>query len=144
MKAGELLVIRNNPLAISVTSSALFNPTATLWLQLDSSWTSSINFGANVVPNLAGTLDLDLASGADALDLLGTTFQLFNWNGMLPVGTQFNAITTAPDLVWNTSHLYTDGKVTLVAVAEPMEISCFVASCFVCVRHRRPRALKNS
>ena len=49
---------------------------------------------------------------------MGTKYDLFRWRGPLPK-SHFDQITTRPGVVWDTSHLYTDGYVTLTAVPEP-------------------------
>jgi uncharacterized protein YjbI with pentapeptide repeats len=117
--AGEKLVIRNNPLPITVTTSATMDPAATLQFLLEDKWTSPIGFNAGLTPTLGGTLDLELADAIDPKGLLGETFQLFSWNGSLPPGDQFAVITTEPGLTFDLSNLYSTGTVSLIAVPEP-------------------------
>ena len=64
--AGEKLVVRNNPIAITVNTSATFDPTSTLQFQLDSNWTSTIGFSPGLTPALGGTLQLTFADGVNA------------------------------------------------------------------------------
>ena len=116
---GEKLVVRNNPLAVTVTTSATFDPASTLGFMLDQNWTSPVGFATGLTPMLSGALDLEIASGTDPSTLVGTTFQLFNWNGPLPSGDQFSSFTTAPGLTWDLTNLYSTGTVTLTSVPEP-------------------------
>jgi uncharacterized protein YjbI with pentapeptide repeats len=117
--AGEKLVIRDNPISVSVDTSASFDPASTLQLLLDENWTSSIAFGLGLTPSLGGALDLEFANGVDPSPLVGDTFQLFNWNGTLPAGDRFSMVTTKAGLDWDLSNLYSGGTVTLTAIPEP-------------------------
>ncbi|HEV3417205.1 MAG TPA: PEP-CTERM sorting domain-containing protein, partial [Pirellulales bacterium] len=117
--AGEKLLVRNNPISITVATSATLDNAATLEFLLDANWTSPVGFSAGLNPSLGGTLDLEIASGVDPSTLVGDSFQLFNWNGPLPAGDQFSMITTEPGLNWDLSNLYSAGTVTLIAVPEP-------------------------
>ncbi len=80
-----------------------------------------------VSPSLAGTLDLQFAPGLDPAIFVGQQFQLFQWNGQLAPGQHFDQIVTQPGVVLDTSHLYTDGYVTLTSVPEPS--SCVLLLC---------------
>jgi len=110
--AGEKLVIRNNPIAITVTTSATFDPTSTLQFLLDNNWTSPIGFTPGLTPALGGTLDLEFAPGVNLYSQVGHTFDLFNWTGVTPSG----AFTVSSPYQWNLSQLYTTGNVTLQSV----------------------------
>ena len=48
--------------------------------------------------------------------------QLFQWNGELPAGQHFDQIITPAGYIADTSHLYTDGYITLTAVPEPARL----------------------
>ena len=122
LQAGEKLVVRNNLIPIVVTTSATMDPAATLQILLESNWTSPIGFSPGLIPMLGGTLDLEFANGVDPTGLLGQSFQVFNWNGPLPAGDQFGAITTDLGMMFDTSNLYTTGYVTLTAVPEPSSL----------------------
>ena len=63
-------------------------------------------------------MELFFADGTDPGDLVGTTFDLFNWDWAVVTGS-FDQIVTEPGAVWNTDHLYTTGEVTLSAIPEP-------------------------
>ncbi len=117
--AGEKLVIRNNPLAVTVKASAAFDSTSTLQFVLDQNWTLPVGFASGLTPSLSGALDLEFANGVDPSALVGDTFKLFNWNGPLPAGDQFSSIASAPGLSWDLRNLYTTGTVTLTGVPEP-------------------------
>jgi uncharacterized protein YjbI with pentapeptide repeats len=128
LQAGEKLVIRNDPIAITVTTSASIDNAATLQFLLDDAWTSPVGFAPGLIPALGGTLDLELAAGVDPASLLGESFQLFDWNGALPVDNQFATITTEPGLTFDVSNLYSTGNVTLTAVPEPSSLAlCLLA-----------------
>ena len=113
--AGETLVVRNNPIAITVTTSATIDGAATLQFLLDAGWTSTVRFCPGLTPTLGGTLDLGIASGIDPSLLLGDTFQLFNWNGPLPANDQFSTVKAEAGLTFDLSNLYTAGTVPLVS-----------------------------
>jgi hypothetical protein len=141
MQAGEMLVIRNSPIAITVDVGATFDPASTLQFQLDQNWTSPVGFAPGVTPLLNGTLDLELATGVDPATLAGDSFQLFNWNGLLPSGDQFAAINTDPRLNWDLSNLYTTGAVSVSAVPEPTTVGLLsVGAMTLLVRRRRRHA----
>ena len=114
LAANETLVVRNNPMSITVIGIAAFDPASTLQLVLDQNWTSTIIFGSYVTPELGGTLDLEFAPTANTGLLLGTTFQLFNFSGALPANDQFATITTAPGYAFKTPNLYTTGAAMLI------------------------------
>lgn len=113
--AGDTLTIRDNPIAVTVDTTFAIAPGATLEFVLsDADFTSTVS--TSLQPTLAGTLALNLAPGLDPASLLGTTFDLFNFNGLLP-NTTFDAITTNlnPAMYsWDTSDLYLGGTVTLI------------------------------
>jgi uncharacterized protein YjbI with pentapeptide repeats len=117
--AGERLVVRNNPLAVTVTTSATFDSASMLSFMLSPNWASPMRFSSGLTPTLGGTLDLELATGANPAALIGDTFQLFNWSGPLSTGDQFSSFTTAPGLTWDLTNLYSTGTVTLTGVPEP-------------------------
>ena len=117
--AGERLIIRNNPIAILINTSASFDPASTLQFLVNENWTSPIAFSPGLNPSLGGTLDLELADGVDPSNLLGESFHLFTWNTPLDLSNHFSAITTESGLNWDTSNLYTNGNVTLTAIPEP-------------------------
>jgi uncharacterized protein YjbI with pentapeptide repeats len=117
--AGETLIVRNNPLAVTVTTGATFDPASTLQFVLDQNWTSTVGFGNGLTPTLGGALDLEIASGTDSSTLIGTTFQVFNWSGPLPPGDRFSSFETTPGLSWDLTNLYSTGTVTLTGVPEP-------------------------
>ena len=109
------------------------DPAATLQFLLEDNWTSPIGFAPGLTPELGGTLDLELAAGVDPASLLGESFQLFDWNGALPVGDQFAMITTEPGLTFDISNLYSTGNVTLTAVPEPSSLLLSLIAPGVCL-----------
>jgi hypothetical protein len=60
---------------------------------------------------------LEFASDGAPGSLLGSSFQLFNWNTPPVVGDQFSSVTSAPGFSFNLSNLYTSGSVTLTGVS---------------------------
>ena len=86
----------------------------------DDHWGSTITFEPGVIVELAGTLELLIDPGEETTieSLIGTTYQLFDWTGVSPVG-EFDTFNFQPDTAWDTSGLYTTGEVTLRGVPEP-------------------------
>jgi len=121
LASGEELDIRNHNMAVTVNGGWAMDKMAVLKMVLEGGWQSVVN--ANVTPDLGGTLELSFARGVDIGSLLGTEFQLFNWNGQLQPGDCFDTITTAPGTEWDTSRLYTDGVVILISVPEPATLA---------------------
>jgi uncharacterized protein YjbI with pentapeptide repeats len=129
LAAAETLVVRDHPTAVLVDTSASFNPSATLRLLIaDTNWTSAISFNAALTPALGGTLDLEFADGVNPSSLLGDSFTLFHWNAPLAGGNDFDSITTAAGVTWDTSALYTSGVVRLAAVPEPGTTAALVTT----------------
>jgi hypothetical protein len=111
--SGEMLVIRNDEIAINVRSSASTAATSTLRFVLEDDWTSTVTMAASISPSLKGTLNLTLDPSANAEALVGHTFDLFNWGRTVATTKRFSAVTSAPGFTWDTSKLYTTGEVTL-------------------------------
>jgi len=136
----ETLIVRNNPIAITVTESATFDPKSTLQMLLDRNWTSAIQFSPGVTPQLVGTLDLEFADDVDPAGLLGETFQLFDWNCPLAADNEFSAITTAPGFTFDTSNLYTTGSITLISIPEPASATLIVTAGLALTTCRRRKS----
>jgi uncharacterized protein YjbI with pentapeptide repeats len=130
--SGETLRVRNSGVAITVSNTMIFDADSTLRLELEPDWTSIINLADGVTPQLGGTLYLDLAEGVGPGALLGQTFYLFNWNGLLAGDNHFLSIVSdlGPYYVWDTSDLYNGGTVTLIAVPEPGTIALIAPALF--------------
>jgi uncharacterized protein YjbI with pentapeptide repeats len=95
----------------------------------DSTWNSTISFydaasfGTAISPEitLGGTLKLTFKDGVDVTQLVGKSFNLFDWSGTNPDGTTFNVDrkTTTFSTVdqgsytWNLNDLYIGGSITL-------------------------------
>ena len=115
LATGEVLVIRNLDLGITVTQGMAVGEDATLRFVLDGDvWGSTVFIADGVVPELSGVLELVFAEGVGTAALAGTTFRLFDWNSQLLPGQAFDDIITLPGIVWDTTNLYTTGEITLI------------------------------
>ena len=132
----EELIIRNYPLAITVSELATFTPTGILQFELHPDWTSQIQLDPGLTPSLGGILDLEFADGVDPSTLLGRTFHLFAWSDTLLSDNQFSALTSTPNLTWDHTHLYTTGEVTLVSVPEPASLAFFTLAAPALLRRK--------
>jgi uncharacterized protein YjbI with pentapeptide repeats len=100
------------PIPIRVTGS--MRPNAMAMYFNDRPWGSTIEFDPGIPVVFSGSgLELRIEEGANVSAMMGRTFQLFDWTGVVPVGTL--RITSAYS--WDVSRLYTDGTVTLVPEA---------------------------
>jgi len=79
----------------------------------DDDWGSTISFEPGIDVALGGTLELGFAEGVEAADLIGATFDLFDWDGAVVSG-RFDHIATESGAIWDTTDLYATGEVTLV------------------------------
>ena len=79
----------------------------------DDLWGSTISFEPGMAVALDGSLELTFAAGVAPADLVGTTFELFDWDGVTLTGA-FEIVTEA-EASWDTSSLYTTGEVTLAS-----------------------------
>ena len=122
----QLLVVRNysggSPIPIHVTGGVSMQDGTTIQMLLDNNpWGSTIPFASSTSVSLGGNLELNVTPDAYiGLDLLGDSFQLFDWSGVTPTG-HFNIVNDLAGvegpggpLYWDTSALYTTGVVTLV------------------------------
>ena len=89
----------------------------------EDNWYSTVNIESGTIINLAGTLELDFADDVDISSLIGTTFDLFDWNGLLTENDIFDNITFVGNTEWDLSNLYTTGEVTLIP--EPVTLFLF-------------------
>ena len=108
-----------SPIPITIQSAMTIDSAATLRMVFeDAEWGSTISFEPGITVTLDGTLQLLFADEISPASLIGTTFDLFDWEGVSPDGTF--EIVTEVEAVWDTSDLYTTGEVTLLsAVPEP-------------------------
>jgi hypothetical protein len=86
-------------------------------------WTSTVAMTDGISVDLGGTLEFAFADGVDIASLIGTSFKIFEWNGLLADGDMFDNIVYANGTQWDVSGLYTTGEVVLTAVPEPMTIA---------------------
>jgi hypothetical protein len=148
LAAGEQLVIRDDqrrvpdysrrPAAIPVfvVEEMSISPEASLDLVFeDTEWGSTISFEPGINVGLDGFLKLRFGDGVDPRSLVGTTFALFNWEGVVPTGS-FEVVTD-PGAIWNTTDLYATGEVTLLAaVPEPATVGLLVFALGFAASHR--------
>ncbi|MEN6308814.1 MAG: pentapeptide repeat-containing protein [Anaerohalosphaeraceae bacterium] len=122
LTAGDVLKIRDYDGGIGITIESGMNMADSAILDIilsDATWGSTILVDAGIVPDLGGILRLEFAAGINPADLVGTTFDLFDWNGTLLSGDCFGQVVSLPGVGWDLSSLYTTGEVTLTAVPEP-------------------------
>ena len=113
---GESMTIRDydGGIPILVEGAMVFAPGSTLVTAFeDPTWGSTISFAPGTPIFMGGALDLGFADGVDWHDLIGTTFDMFDWTGVTPAGA-FTEIETHGRR-WDTSGLYVTGDVTLLA-----------------------------
>ncbi len=124
LDAAERLIVRDydgeTDIPITVRSLMSVDPDGALQMVFqDTDWGSTISFEPGIDVSLGGTLELFFDDDIRPADLVGTTFDLFDWEGVTVV-SQFDQIVTQAEAVWDTSNLYTAGEVTLLAaVPEP-------------------------
>jgi hypothetical protein len=108
----------------------------------DREWGSTIGFAAGIPVGLGGTLDLEVDPAVDPATLIGAPFRIFDWTGVTPIGSFSNVTTdlSPAQYLWDTSELYSEGEVTLVAVPEPATWLLAGIGAWALAR-RRPRRL---
>ena len=139
LAAGEVLKVRDydGGIGITILNNMQMADDAVLDIILaDATWGSTVTLDSGIVPDLGGILNLDFAAGADAAALVGTTFDLFNWNGMLAGGDRFDQVVSQAGCQWDLSQLYTTGQVTLLSIPEPATMALLGLGA-VMVRKRR-------
>jgi uncharacterized protein YjbI with pentapeptide repeats len=115
LNAYDTLIVRNNPVPVKVSSTAILRPTSTLQFVLSPNWTSPVNFAPGVTPLFQGTLDLVFADGIDPSTLIGRSFRLFNLSNPLPANDRFASVTTGYyyNVPLDLSKLYTIGTIRI-------------------------------
>jgi hypothetical protein len=88
----------------------------------DADWGSTMAVEAGVTPDLGGTLRVRFADQANLASLVGTTFDFFNWPGVLDANNRFDAIELPPGTRWDLSQLYVTGTAKLTAIPEPSTV----------------------
>lgn len=105
----------------------------------DDTWGSTMILSGGFVPELNGKLRLGFAPDADILALIGTTFDLFDWNGQLPAGEEFAQVLWDSGHQWDISQLYTTGEVTFLGVPEPATAPLLLLAGLPMSRRKRRR-----
>jgi hypothetical protein len=127
-------------IAITVDDAFLLDSAGLLELIFaNTQWGSTISLADGIVADLAGTLRLDFALDADLESLVGTTFDLFHWNGGLPRGVTFDQVLWPTWAAWDISDLYIGGPATLTAVPEPGTAGLLLLAGPLLARGRRTR-----
>ena len=137
--AGETLRVRDyeGDIAITIDDQMLLDADATLEIIFaDAEWGSTISLADSALADLDGTLLLSFTDDADLGSLVGTTFDLFDWNGGLLPGDALTSIDYPSWSQWDLSDLYLGGSVTLVAVPEPATLT-LLALGILAIRWRR-------
>ncbi len=124
LAAEERLSVRDYngeaPIPVTIESVMSLDPAAALRMVfVDDDWGSTISFEPGIEVALDGSLELLFADGTEPADLIGATFDLFDWEGAVLSGQFDEQIVTEAGAVWDTTRLYTTGEVTLLAVPEP-------------------------
>jgi hypothetical protein len=119
LSGGKTLWVRNytaSSIPLTVHTGMNMGTDGILQTVLDgSAWGSTISFDAGVPVTLGGALDVTFASGVNVGAQVGRMFTLFNWAGVTPTGTfGWQDDLAAGTYVWDTSHLYSAGTVTLL------------------------------
>lgn len=121
----ETLFVRDydGGIAITIEDGMTLDPAAVLEIVFtDADWGSTISLVDGIPVDLDGTLFLGFADGADVNALVGTTYDVFNWNGQLTAGDAFANVAWPTGFDWDISDLYLGGTVTLTAVPEPASV----------------------
>ena len=123
LEAGETLVVRDSDIGITVNDSMNVVSGGTLELVLgDADWGSTMAVAAGVTPDLGGTLRVRFADQANLASMLGTTFDFFDWPGVLETNNRFDAIELPPGTQWDLNQLYVTGTAKLTAIPEPSAV----------------------
>jgi hypothetical protein len=142
LQSGETLVVRDSDNGISITVRNGMNIVSGGTLELvlgDADWGSTIAAAANITPDLGGTLRVRFADQASLAPLLGTTFDFFDWPGVLETNNRFDAIELPPGTQWDLSQLYVTGTATLTAIPEPSAVLLFAYGIAAAIASRSPR-----
>jgi hypothetical protein len=91
---------------------------------------------AGISADLDGTLLLSFTDDADVESLLGTTIDLFDWNGGLVPGDEFAQVDWPIGFEWDLTDPYLSGNVTLTAVPEPATLTLLVVGLLAARRGR--------
>ena len=75
-------------------------------------------------------------------DLVGTTFDLFNWGTPLDGNYQFDFVDTPLGTEWDLTRLYSSGEVTLTAIPEPFGATLAFVGFVVAAAFRRAEILR--
>jgi fibronectin-binding autotransporter adhesin len=82
-----------------------------------------------------GTLRLALSNGY--VPSVGATFDLLDWGG--PLTGSFTSLDLPAGITWNTSNLYTNGTLSVVAIPEPAALSLLLPGVILLTNIRRGR-----
>ncbi len=116
LSADDELVIRDSDRRIVVQDEFSIVGNGQLIMVLtDAGWKSTVAFeGLSTTPQLGGTLKI-LFGDTDFFDLVGTTFDLFNWENTIDPANHFAEIALPLNTEWDLSQLYATGQITFVS-----------------------------
>jgi hypothetical protein len=81
-----------------------------------------------------GIVRVRFADQTNLASMLGTTFDFFDWPGVLETNNRFDAIELPPGTQWDLNQLYVTGTAKLTAIPEPSAVlllACGTAACAV-------------
>jgi hypothetical protein len=123
-----------SPIAVTIHDRLTIAQGSILQLRFDAdSWDSLISFESGIPDQLGGTLELTFHGDVDVATQIGRKLRIFDWTGVTPSG-QF---TIRSPYLWDTTNLYTNGEVRLIAVPEPAALSLMGVACMGLVATRR-------
>jgi uncharacterized protein YjbI with pentapeptide repeats len=136
---GDVLNISNDYSDVKIYDKMVVNEGGSLrFIFDDRMWMATVSMWPyEPTVEIGGTLDLAFADGVDIASLIGTSFKIFEWNGLLADGDMFDSIVYANGTQWDVSGLYTTGEVVLTAVPEPMTIAMFCLGWLMIGRKRK-------
>jgi uncharacterized protein YjbI with pentapeptide repeats len=150
LSAGERFVARNLDMPIRIQTLLRLSAGAVVELALsDQPWGSTLVVAPGTTIDLGGELRLSF-SPESSIASVGTTFDLFDWAGLIDATKQFATVSLPLGTQWDLSRLYTTGEVTLIAVPEPsglvpsilgsIMVFCWASRSFAASRWRNRQA----
>jgi hypothetical protein len=134
----KLWVVPRPPIPVTIKERFNMEEDSVLQLLFESDqWDSLISFEPGIPVKFGGTLELTFADDVELASQVGRTLRIFDWTGVSPSGL----FEIRSPYVWDITHLYTTGEVTLVAVPEPTSGLIVLAAVLTLVAHRKINCL---